>query len=220
MKLLKELVEHVSVISEGKEDGKKTLFIEGTFMQYDVKNKNGRIYPKNIMEREVSRYVTEKIKTGQALGECMHPNSPQIDLNNVSHVIKSLKMESNGTVIGKAQIIDQGKGLIARGLIEAGANLGVSSRGLGSLKEGKEGMEVQEDFHLVTPADLVADPSAPSAWVKGIMEDCEYFYDESSGTYIAEKCYDNKKKMKKMSSKQIEEAKLILFERFMKSISK
>ena len=219
MKLLREIIEDVNIISEAKDDGKKNLYIEGVFMQYDVKNKNGRVYPRTIMENEVKRYINENVNTGRAYGELTHPNSPSVDLNNVSHVIKSLKFENNGTVYGKALIIEQGKGLIAKGLIEAGANLGVSSRGLGSLKEGIGGMEVQEDFHLVTPADIVSDPSAPAAWVKGIMEDCEWFYDERSGSYIAEKSYEAKKKMTKMNMKQIEEAKLILFERYLKSLS-
>jgi hypothetical protein len=219
MKLLKEIVEDVHVIEEAKEDGKKHLFIEGVFMQYDIKNKNGRTYPKSVMEAEVKRYVEEKVKHGRAFGELTHPNSPQIDLNNVSHVIKSLKFESNGRVIGKAQIIEEGKGLIARGLIAAGANLGVSSRALGSLKQIADGtMEVQEDFHLVTPADIVSDPSAPDAFVQGIMENCEWFFDEEKGAYIAEKSYEQKKILSSLSVKQIEEHKLRLFENWIKSL--
>lgn len=219
MKLLKEIVDEIHIIEEAKDNGKKNLYIEGVFMQYDTKNKNGRTYPRSVMESEVRRYVKEKVEPGRAFGELTHPNSPQVDLNNVSHVIKSLKFENNGHVIGKAQIIEQGKGLIALGLISAGANLGVSSRALGSLKQLSDGtMEVQEDFHLVTPADIVSDPSAPDAFVQGIMEDCDWFYDEEKDAYIAQKSYEQKQVIKKMSIKEIEEHKLRLFENFIKSL--
>lgn len=220
MKLLREMVEDIEIIQESTEDGKKNLYISGVFMQYDMKNHNGRTYPRNIMEKEVDRYVNECIKQKRAFGELTHPDSPQINLERVSHLVESLKVESNGRVMGKARVVDTPCGNIVRGLIEGGASLGVSSRGLGSLKEGKDGMEVQEDFHLVTPADVVSSPSAPDAFVQGIMEDCEWFYCGRSGTFLPESAYQMKETLKKKSMKQIEEAKLFLFEQFLNKISK
>jgi len=217
MKLLVEKIEDVAVLNEEK-DGKKNLFIEGIFMQYDFKNQNGRIYPKAIMEKEVNRYVTEKVATKRAFGELQHPQTPTINLERVSHIIESLKMESNGKVIGKARILDTPCGNIARGLIDGGACLGVSSRGLGSLKQTANGMEVQEDFRISTPADIVADPSAPEAFVQGIMENVDWLYDESRGFYLAEKATEVKKEIKQLSAKQLEEQKLKLFEQFIKSL--
>lgn len=218
MKLLREMAEDVSVITETKDD-KKHLYITGVFMQYDTKNHNGRTYPKHIMEREVNRYVGETIKGGQGFGELCHPDNPQINLDRVSHLIESLKIEGSGRVIGKAKILDTPCGNIVRGIIEGGATLGVSSRGLGTLREGKDGMEVQEDFRLVTPADVVSSPSAPDAFVQGIMESSEWFYCERTGTYLPESAYEMKKTMQKMSVEQIQEAKLILFEQFLNKLS-
>lgn len=221
MKLLLEKVEDVHVIEEAAKDGgKKSLYIEGVFMQYDTKNKNGRNYPRNIMEKEVSRYVTEKVNPKRAFGELTHPNSPQIDLRNVSHLIESLKLESNGRVVGRAKILDTDMGRIARGLIEGGANLGVSSRGLGSLKQGRDGtMDVQEDFHLVTPADIVSDPSAPDAWVQGIMENADWIYDSRTANWKrAELIEDTRKEMKKMTIQEMETARMQLFSRFLKTL--
>lgn len=218
MKLLREMIEDVQIIQEGTEDAKK-MYISGVFMQYDVKNHNGRTYPKSIMEKEVNRYINECIKPGRGYGELTHPNSPQINLERVSHLVQSLKLENNGKVIGKALVLDTPCGNIVRGLVNGGANLGVSSRGVGTLKEGKNGMEVQEDFHLVTPADVVSSPSAPDAFVQGIMEDCEWFYDERYGTFLPETAYETKQTMKKMNTGQIEEAKLILFENFIRKLS-
>lgn len=220
MKLLREMVEDVEIIQEATEEGKKNLYISGVFMQYDIKNQNGRTYPKEIMEKEVNRYINESIKTKRAFGELTHPDSPQINLDRVSHLIESLKIEGNGRVMGKAKVLDTPCGNIVRGLIEGGACLGVSSRGLGSLKEGRNGMEVQEDFHLVTPADVVSSPSAPDAFVQGIMEDCEWFYCGRSGTYLPESAYEMKQTMKKFSKKQLDEAKLFLFQDFINKLSK
>lgn len=218
MKLLCELAEDIQTLSEEVGD-KKNLYITGTFMQYNLKNHNGRIYPKEIMEREVNRYVNETIKAKRGYGELCHPDNPQINLDRVSHLIESLTLENDGRVVGKAKILNTPCGNIVRGIIEGGASLGVSSRGLGSLKEGKQGSEVQEDFRLVTPADVVSSPSAPDAFVQGIMEESEWFYCEGSGSYLPESSYVMKSKMKKMSTNQIQEAKLYLFEEFLKNLT-
>jgi len=219
MKLLRELTQDIEILHEAKEGEPKNLFIAGTFMQYNMTNKNGRIYPKAIMEKEVKRYNEECIALKRGFGELTHPNTASINLERVSHLIESLKMEQNGTVYGKARVLNTPMGNIVRGLIEGGASIGVSSRGLGSLKAGKNGEnEVQEDFRLVTPADCVADPSAPSAFVQGIMEDCEWLYDEKFGSYLPQKSADMKKELRKYSVEQIQEAKLKLLEQFIRSL--
>lgn len=219
MKLLTELVESVNYLTEEK-DGKKHLYIEGVFMQYNndrftQPNRNGRLYPESIMRKEVDRYIKEVVNQKRAYGELNHPSGPQINLDRVSHLIENLKIENDGKVYGKAKIVDTPMGNIAKGLIEAGANLGVSTRGLGSLKESKNGlMEVQDDFKLATAADLVADPSAQNAYVKGIMENVNWFYNEKTGEYIQE----TKREIKKLSRRQLEEKKLIFFKNFLKTL--
>ena len=215
MKLITELSEDIKYVSEASESGKKNLYVEGVFMQYDTPNRNGRIYSKNIMEREVTRYINEVVNQKRAYGELNHPQGPQINLDRVSHIIETLQFRNDGTVYGKAKIVDTPMGNIVRGLLEGGANLGVSTRGLGSLKEGKNGiMEVQDDFRLVTAADVVADPSAPSAFVKGIMENSEFFYNEQTGEWVE----DCKKTLKKMSKSQLEEQMLSVFDKFLKTL--
>ena len=175
MKLIREAVENVQYLIE-EDNGKKNVYIEGIFAQYDTGNRNGRIYSKPVMEKEVTRYQ-EIIDAKRSLGELGHPPNPQINLNQVSHLITNLKMESDGRVIGRAKIFETPMGLIAKNLIENDISLGVSTRGLGSLKPGKNGLqEVQDDFHLVT-VDIVADPSAPDAFVQGIMESKEWVWD-------------------------------------------
>lgn len=219
MLLITELTEDVQYIEEAKEDGKKKLYIEGIFMQYDTPNKNGRIYSRSIMENEVNRYIKEVIGNKRAYGELNHPSGPQINLDRVSHLIETLRMESGGKVYGKACIVDTPMGNIAKGLLEGGARLGVSTRGLGSLKEGKNGiMEVQNDFRLVTAADIVADPSAPSAFVNGIMENVQWYYDERHGSWLAEKCSTAKNEIRKMSKRKIQEEKLRFFKNFLKTL--
>lgn len=214
MKLITELTEQVEYIEEDVQ-GKKALYITGPFMQYGIKNRNGRVYPEHVMSKEVSRYSKDLIENNRAYGELNHPSGPQIDLERVCIIIKELKMQGDSIVWGKARVTETPKGQIVRGLMESGANLGVSSRGLGSLKENSKGiMEVQDDFRLVTASDVVADPSAPSAFVKGIMEGVEYFYNEETGE-LAETC---KKTMKKYSKRQIEEAQVELFKKFLKSL--
>ena len=215
MKLILEQADDVSFITEATENGKKNLFIEGCYMVYGQGNKNGRVYSENVMRKEVNRYLKEVVSEKRAYGELNHPSGPQINLDRVSHLIEKLEVRPNGVVWGKAKVLDTPMGNIARGLIEGGANLGVSSRGLGSLKAGQNGlMEVQDDFRIVTAADIVADPSAPGAFVQGIMENVEYFYNENTGEFV-EKI---KESVKKMSSRQLEEQKVKLFEQFLKSL--
>ena len=176
MRLITELTEDISTHLV-EEAGSKRCYIEGVFLQSNVKNRNGRIYPSDIMSEEVQRYIKEKVKTGRALGELGHPTGPQINLDRVSHRIVELRQDGANWV-GKA-LITEGTpfGAIAKGLIEAGTQLGVSSRGMGSLKARNGIMEVQNDFRLATAADIVADPSAPDAFVNGIMEGVEWVYE-------------------------------------------
>lgn len=181
MKLIAELTEEVEVLIEKTEDGKKNLFIEGIFLQSAIKNRNGRVYPEEVMDAEVARYTKEAIEQKRALGELGHPDGPQINLDRASHVITSLKKEGTNYV-GRAKIMDTPMGNIAKGMLESGVRLGVSSRGMGSLKENSKGiMEVQKDFRLATAADIVADPSAPNAFVNGIMENVDWIWDERHG---------------------------------------
>jgi hypothetical protein len=218
MKLITELTEQISYLSEAKESGGKEHFIEGIFLQADLKNRNGRVYPLNVMENEVSRYVREVVKANRAYGELGHPSGPSINLDRVSHIIVELKQ--NGTdFIGKAKITDTPMGNIARGLLESGANLGVSSRGLGSLKEEKGVMVVQSDYKIATAADIVADPSAPNAFVKGIMENVEWVYNPVKDSWHEEQLHETKKKIHKMSLSQIEEQRLAIFEEYITSLT-
>jgi hypothetical protein len=167
MKLISEAIEDVKLIVEEKEGG-KNYYIQGIFMQAEQTNRNNRRYQLNVMEREVARYNNDYIKTNRAVGELGHPNGPAINLDRISHKIVALEQDGNN-FIGKAKIVDTPMGKIARGLLESGVQLGVSSRGMGSIKDVGGIMEVQEDFFLATPADIVADPSAPDAFVQGIM---------------------------------------------------
>lgn len=213
MKLITELTEDNRIIVETKEDGKKNLFIEGIWLQADIKNKNGRCYPGSIMEREVDRYSRDYVNKGRAMGELGHPDGPQINLDRVSHRIVSLRREGSN-FIGKAMITDTPMGNIARGLIESGVQLGVSSRGMGSLKERNGVMEVQEDFHLATAGDIVADPSAPSAFVNGIYEGVEWVW--SNGVLKERHLEEVKNDMKNDWKSFSEEKKLIIFERLLR----
>lgn len=220
MKLICEQIEEVKYITETSENGQKNLFITGVFMVSEEKNKNGRIYPRGVMEAEVKRYMEEAVAKNRAYGELGHPQGPAINLDRVSHMIKDLRMEGN-VVVGKAQITNTPMGNIVKGLMESGANLGVSSRGLGSLKENKEGiMEVQSDFRLATAADIVADPSAPGAFVKGIMEGVEYYYDITKGTWIQERIEPMRESMRKLSVKELNEKKLQYFEIFLAGLTR
>jgi hypothetical protein len=216
MKLITELTEDVTVVTEAREDGKKNMYIEGIFLQGGIKNRNGRMYPVETLAKEVERYNESYVKNGRALGELGHPDGPQINLDRVSHVITSLRQEGQNW-IGKAKLTDTPMGNTAKGLIESGVRLGVSSRGMGSLRLNKEGInEVQDDFHLATAADIVADPSAPDAFVNGIMEGVEWIWENSM--LVA-----HKSKMQIESavrSRDLQERKLQIFENFLNEISK
>ena len=220
MKLITEVLDELQYVTEAKEDGGKNLYIEGIFLQSAIKNRNGRIYPESVMDKEVSRYMKEAVDAKTAMGELGHPNGPQINLDRVSHRIVSLRKEGTD-YIGRAMITNTPMGNIAKGLMESGARLGVSSRGMGSLKLNKEGVnEVQDDFRLATAADIVADPSAPNAWVNGIMESVDWLYDERLGWKAVQIAEDAKKHIKQLSSRELQEKKLTIFENFMRKLSK
>lgn len=176
MKLFLDIAEDVQYVEEAAENGKKSLYIEGVFLQGAVKNRNGRIYPSEILEQEVTRYTKDAIDSNRAYGELGHPNGPAINLDRVSHMIKELRKDGNN-YIGKAKIMETPMGNIVRNLVQEGAGLGVSSRGMGTLKPSNGIMEVQSDFRLATAADVVADPSAPDAFVQGIMEGVEWIWE-------------------------------------------
>lgn len=175
-KLIVEQAEELQFIVETNEGGKKSLFIEGVYLQSGLKNRNGRIYPTEIMAKEVSRYMKEHVAQNNAFGELGHPDSPTINPDRISHLITNLRQEGNN-YIGKAKVLDTPMGMIARNIIEGGGKLAVSSRGVGSLKTVGDAQHVQEDFKLFTAADIVINPSAPDAYVQGIMESKEYFFE-------------------------------------------
>jgi len=214
MKLITELVEDVRVIQEEKE-GKKNLYIEGIFLQGDIKNRNGRMYRMPVLEKEVNRYVKEFVEKNRAYGELGHPSGPGINLDRVSHIITELKRDGSN-VMGRARITETPMGKIVEGILNSGGQLGVSSRGMGTLKEVNGVNEVQDDFYLATAADIVADPSAPDAYVNGIMEGKEWVWDNG---LIKEKVIeDHKQEIKKASRKQLEEAKLKVFKNFLSNL--
>ena len=219
MKLICEVLEEVKLITEEKEDGKKDFFIEGIFMQADLQNRNGRIYPMPVMEKEVNRYVKEYVDTKRAFGELGHPEGPQINLDRISHMITELKRDGSN-IVGRAKILETPMGNIARNIIQGGGALGVSSRGMGSLK-GKNGiMEVQDDFTLATAADIVADPSAPGAFVNGIMEGVEWVWD--NGLLKAQQIEMYKKEIERAAAKPnkrvLEEAMLKTWSDFLSKL--
>jgi hypothetical protein len=219
MKLITETVQEVKYLTEKKEDGGKSYFIEGPFLQTEVQNRNGRMYRKETMQKEVDRYVKEYVNTKRAFGELGHPDGPSINLDRVSHMIVSLKPEGNN-YIGRAKIMTETPmGRIVKNLIDEGAQLGVSSRGMGSLKVNSEGVnEVQDDFYLATAADIVADPSAPDAFVRGIMEGKEWMMVE--GRFV-ERHYDQARStIKAARSADLEATKIRVFEQFLRQISK
>ena len=204
----------VKFLTEKKEDGSKSVYIEGIFMQAEKPNRNGRIYGRGIMEREVQKYQ-ELINEKRSLGELGHPPNPSINLNQVSHMITGLKFEGND-IYGKAKILDTPMGKIAKNFIEEGVRLGVSSRGLGSVKLNKEGVnEVQDDFHLAT-VDIVADPSAPDAFVQGIMESAEWILE--NGVWKAIQIEQAQNTIRKASKADLNKVKLQIFEQFLRSI--
>ena len=216
MKLITETTEDIKYLKEEK-DGKTNLFIEGVFLQSDLKNRNGRVYPREIMQREVNRYVKESIDKKRAMGELGHPDGPTINLDRVSHMITSLR-EDGSNYIGKAKILDTPMGNIVKNLIDEGASLGVSSRGLGTLKEKNGINEVQDDFVLSTAADIVADPSAPDAFVRGIMEHKEWVMVE--GAWMEQEIAAAVRRIKRAGSRELEEEKMAVFSSFMNKLSK
>ena len=216
MKLIREEIETVEFVTEEK-NGKKSLYIEGVFLQGNIKNRNGRMYPMETLAKEVNRYNESNVVTGRALGELGHPDGPTVNLDRVSHKIVSLK-ESGSNFIGKAKILDTPMGQIAKSLIGEGVKLGVSSRGIGSLKPTKEGFNVVgDDFMLATAADIVADPSAPDAFVEGIMEGKEWVWE---GTTLRERLAERTKtKIERLAEqKRLEEHKIGLFNEFINSL--
>ncbi len=215
MKLMCELNEDVRFLVEEKE-GKKQYFIEGIVMQADIANRNGRMYRSSVLEKEVGRYNREYVLENRAFGELGHPQGPNINLERTAILIKSLVKE-NSNFIGKAKVLDTPYGNIVRNLMSEGAKLGVSSRGMGSLAMNDRGInEVQDDFHLATAADVVADPSAPDAFVRGIMEGVEWVWD--NGILKAQKIEEMKRTIEKASKRNLEEAKLKVFQDFIRSL--
>ena len=214
MKLITESIENIEVLTE-ETDGKKRLYIEGVFLQSEVKNRNGRVYPFKVLDNEVKRYNEEYIKPGRALGELGHPDGPTVNLDRVSHRIVSLKAEGNN-FIGKAQILDTPNGKIAKSLLGEGVKLGVSSRGMGTLDKQEGVSYVMDDFMLATAADIVADPSAPDAFVNGIMEGKEWVW---SNGILKEQTVDKYQQAIKSASKgELEEKTLKVFEHFLSSL--
>jgi hypothetical protein len=218
MKLITELSEETQYITEKNEDGKNYRYITGRFIVGEEKNKNGRMYPMDVLENEVSRYLREVVNMKRAYGELNHPSGPTINLQNVSHIITELKKEKN-YFNGKARLTETPMGKVAIGLLESGGQLGVSTRGMGSLKESNGVMIVQKDFKLST-VDIVSDPSGPGCFVNGIMEGVEWYYDAVRDTWMEEKLENTKKKIHKMSKKQIEEQQMAIFENFIASLVK
>jgi len=214
MKLITEEIESVKFITESK-NGKKSLHIEGIFLQGDIKNRNGRMYPMETLQREVARYNENYVQKGRALGELGHPDGPTVNLDRVSHMITSLK-EDGTNYIGKAKILDTPMGKIASSLIGEGVKLGVSSRGVGSLIEKNGVRVVNDDFMLATAADIVADPSAPDAFVNGIMEGVEWIW---SNGVLEQKVHYLKNKVERfVDRRSLEEHKLNLFNEFLNSL--
>jgi len=216
MKLIREEINKVEFIVE-EVGGKKSMFIEGIFLQGNQKNRNGRVYKTETLAREVGRYTEQYIDAGRALGELGHPDGPTVNLDRVSHKIVSLKQEGNNFV-GKAKILDTPMGRIAKNLIDEGVTLGVSSRGVGSLSETRQGYKlVGEDFMLATAADIVADPSAPDAFVQGIMEGKEWIYENG---ILKEHQIDEAKSTieKAVARRELQERKISLFQDFLSNL--
>jgi hypothetical protein len=216
MKLIREAIEDVKYLTETAENGKKQLFIEGTFLVGDTVNRNNRMYKMDTLRREVQRYDEEYIKTNRALGELGHPDTPTLNLERVSHKITSLKEDGN-TFYGKALILETPYGQIVKNFIDNGVNLGVSSRALGSVQTTREGYNlVQDDLRLATAADIVADPSAPGAFVQGIMENKEWMFVD--GRFVEANFDYAKKQIKSASVREIEQVALKLFENYLRKL--
>jgi len=217
MKLISEFNDYgiQPVIVEENENGKKDYFIEGIFMQSEIKNRNGRVYPKEVMKKEVNRYVKEFVEKDRAFGELGHPDGPTINLDKVSHMITKLEEDGNNYV-GRAKILSTPNGQIVKNLIDDGAKLGVSSRGLGSLESKGSAQYVKDDFQLATAGDIVADPSAPEAFVEGIMEGVEWVY--QNGILTAVEIEKMQSELKSAKLNQLEETKINLWKRFVENL--
>ena len=214
MKLITEQIEEVKFLTEDN-NGKKTHYIQGVFLQGEIKNRNGRVYPIDILEREVGRYTTENISKNRALGELGHPEGPTVNLDRASHKIESLVREGNN-YIGKAKLLDTPMGQIAKSLLDEGVSLGVSSRGVGSLREMGGANYVRDDYQLATAADIVADPSAPDAFVEGIMEGKEWVWD--NGLLKEQEVSQIKKQIDSATLYNLQERKVSAFEQFLKGL--
>jgi len=217
MKLIREIVEEVKFVKEANENKGKDYYIEGVFMQAERVNRNGRVYPLGVMLKEVNRYCAESVDKNRAYGELGHPSGPSINLDRVSHMIKELRVDGSN-IIGRAKIMDTPMGNIVKNLMDEGASLGVSSRAMGSLKPKNGVMEVQEDFHLATAADIVADPSAPDAYVNAVMESADWVYVEGKG-WVEQFIDDAQKTIRNASSNELAEKKMQVFSQFMKLLS-
>ena len=217
MKLISEFNDYAvaPVIVEENEKGEKEYFIEGVFMQSDIKNRNGRIYPEQVMKKEVDRYVKEFVEKDRAFGELGHPDGPTINLDKVSHMITKLEQDGKN-FMGRAKILSTPNGQIVRNLINDGAKLGVSSRGLGSLETRGGAQVVKDDFQLATAADIVADPSAPEAFVEGIMEGVEWYYD--SGILKMKDAEQMRKEIRSVKASKLQETKLNLWKKFVENL--
>ena len=214
MKLITETIEEVNLLVEEK-NGKKSHYIEGVFLQAELKNRNGRVYPMSVLEREVNKYIQEHVNNSRAVGELGHPDGPTINLDRVSHRITSLKKEGSN-FIGRAKILDTPMGRIAKNLLDEGVKLGVSSRGLGSVERREDANYVRDDFMLATAADIVADPSAPDAFVNGIFEGKELVWD--NGIVKQSKVAKYKKFISESERREIETRKLRVFQNFLNSL--
>jgi hypothetical protein len=217
MKLIREIVEEVKFVKEANENKGKDYYIEGVFMQAERVNRNGRVYPMGVMLKEVNRYCSESVDKNRAYGELGHPAGPTINLDRVSHMIKELRVDGSN-IVGRAKIMDTPMGNIVKNLMDEGASLGVSSRAMGSLKPKNGVMEVQEDFHLATAADIVADPSAPDAYVNAVMESADWVYVEGKG-WIEQFIDDAQKTIRSASASELAEKKIQVFSKFMKLLS-
>ena len=218
MKLITEMIDtDVQFITEAKEDGGKNYFIEGVFMQGEIKNRNGRMYPIGTLLKEVKRYNKEYVEQNRAYGELGHPQGPTINLERVSHMVKELHQDGNN-IMGKAKImIETPMGKIVKNLMDEGAKLGVSSRGMGTLKQGRDGTNVvSSDFQLATAADIVADPSAPDAFVEGVMEGVEWL--QVDDRWVPQYIEKTQTQIKKASRNNLQEAKIAAFENFLKQL--
>src|SRR5210317_1776078 len=215
MKLIAEQIQEVEYITEEKDGGGKEMKIRGIFMQADQKNRNGRVYPFNILQKEVNRYNKEFVAEGRAFGELGHPEGPTVNLDRVSHMIT--KLEADGkNFIGEAKLLSTPMGEIAKALIKDGGKLGVSSRGMGSLESRNGANYVKNDFYLATAADIVADPSAPQAFVQGIMENKEWVWD--NGVLVEKDIEAWKQEVRSAKQRALEEAKLKVFESFIRKL--